>query len=213
MFRWFGARPLAAMEIPGLFRLLAEVCRRAGLSRLPGLYYIAAPSTMNAFACGGPHDAAIIVTEGLLRSMSVGEITGILAHEVAHIRNHDAWAMHKATMLMQIIEWTSAAGLASRQGRNDRNSLDRALTTLLTAAPALSRLLLLALSRIREFDADATALELTKNTEAMVAALAKLEHHHASAPVMTAFDNDPMRFLRSHPTTSARVEALLGFAC
>lgn len=212
MFRWFGARPLRPAEIPRLFHILAEVCRRARLSRLPELYYVAAPTAMNAYACGGPNHSAIIVTEGLLRGMSAEEITSILAHEVAHIRNRDAWAMNSAQVLNRAIEWTALAGLASLQMQRDGTG--RPLANLLSAAPALGRLLFLALSRIRELDADATALELTGDTHAMVAALRKMEQHHSRAPkaAVAAFDDDAMRFLRTHPATSQRVDTLLGLA-
>ena len=102
MHRWFGARLLSPAELPELFNLLANVCGRAGLSRLPDLYCLAAPGDMNAYALGGPEGAAIVLTEGLLRGMTRDEVAGILAHEVAHIRNNDAWTMG----------W--AAGTASR---------------------------------------------------------------------------------------------------
>jgi heat shock protein HtpX len=210
LFRQRGARLLHPSDMPDLFRVLAELCRRAQLSRLPDLYYVAAPAQMNAYACGGPDNAAIIVTEGLLRNMSLDEIAGILAHEIAHVRNHDAWAMDWAAALNRAIAWVSLAGLANWHPC----PATRPLVSLLNAAPAIGRLLFLALSRIRELDADATALELTGDTRAMVGALAKLEQHHTgSAMFMTAaFDQSPMRFLRSHPETSERVGTLLDLA-
>jgi heat shock protein HtpX len=214
MFRWFGARLLRPTELPELFCALAEVCRRARLFRLPDLYYVAAPAQMNAYACGSPEASAILVTEGLLQNMSLGEIAGILAHEVAHIRNQDAWAMDWAAALNRAIETISLAGLASLRMRREHASANRHLTSLLNAAPAIGRLLLLALSRVRELDADAMALELTGDTQAMVGALAKLEHHHTGSAMLSAsaFDSGPMRFLRSHPGTSERVVTLLHLA-
>jgi heat shock protein HtpX len=90
----------------------------------------------------------------------------------------------------------------------------RPLAMLLSAAPALGQLLGLALSRVRELDADATALELTGDSRALIAALDKLERHHTgSAPSRTsAFVHDPMHLLRSHPATSERVGTLLNLA-
>ena len=81
-------------------------------------------------------------------------------------------------------------------------------------APSIAQLLRLALSRTRELDADATALELTGDSRALIAALDKLERHHVGLPVLslTAREDDPMRLLRSHPATSERVGALLSFA-
>jgi heat shock protein HtpX len=214
MYRWFGARLLRPAELPGLFNILAHVCRRAGLCRLPDLYCLAAPNDMNAYALGGPQRGAIVLTEGLLRGMTPGEITGILAHEVAHIRNNDAWAMGWAGTLHRAIEWTSLTGLALLRAQNRGIAAERPLAALLSAAPAIGRLLGLALSRIRELDADATALELTGDLAALVAALGKLERHHGGARVLRAdaFEDDPMRLLRSHPAISERVGALHSLA-
>ena len=84
----------------------------------------------------------------------------------------------------------------------------------MSAAPVISQLLYLALSRIRELDADATALELTGDSQGLVAALDKLERHHTGSPVLlaSAVENDPVRLLRSHPATSERVGTLLSLA-
>jgi heat shock protein HtpX len=213
MYRWFGARLLQPAEMPGLFHILAAVCRRAGLARLPDLYHLAAPSSMNAYALGGPDNAAIVVTEGLLRGMTADEVAGILAHEVAHIRNNDAWAMNWACALHRAIEWIASTGLALAHTR-DGIGPGRPLAALLAAAPALGQLLCLALSRTRELDADATALELTEDSYGLVAALDKLERHHTGAPTLAcgAYQNDTMRFLRSHPATAERVDNLISLA-
>src|SRR6266436_7453691 len=201
MYRWFGARLLRHAEMPGLFHILADVCSRARLSRLPDLYYLAAPSNMNAYALGGPDGAAIVLTEGLLRGMTPGEVAGILAHEVAHISNNDAWTMSWAAALHRSIEWTSLAGLALLRAQHGGMALRRSLAALLRAAPIIAQLLRLALSRTRELDADATAIELTGDSQALIAALNKLERHHAgfSAWPAAATENGPMRLLRSHP--------------
>jgi heat shock protein HtpX len=212
MHRWFGARSLRPDEAPGLFHLLADVCGRARLSRLPALYYLSAPAAMNAYALGGPEGSAIVLTEELLRGMTLGEVAGILAHEVAHITNNDAWAMNWAAALHRGIEWTSLTGLAVLRMR--AAPADHPLSALLHAAPAIGRLLCLALSRFRELDADATALELTEDSLGLVAALDKLERYHAGAPILRVAQREDgaTRFLRSHPATAERVGALLSLA-
>jgi len=168
---------------------------------------------MNAYALGGPEHSAIVLTEGLLRGMTREEIAGILAHEVAHIRNNDTWTMSWATALRRAIDWTSLAGLALLRTRHNHDAMraSRPLATLLSAAPTLGQLLGLALSRVRELDADATALELTGDSRALIAALGKLERHHTGSALMSvsALGHDPMRLLRSHPATSERVGTLL----
>jgi heat shock protein HtpX len=214
MHRWFGARKLSHNEMPGLFHILADVCRRARLFRLPDLYYIAAPADMNAYALGSPNGAAIVITEGLLRGMTPDEFTGILAHEVAHIRNNDAWAMGWVAALHRAIEWTSRSALALLRARGGGAAATTPLIALMSAAPAIAQLLGLALCRSRELDADATALELTEDLRALVAALDKLERHHAgpAALAAAAVADRSLHLLRSHPTTSERVDILLNLA-
>src|SRR6266478_5044691 len=214
IFRWFGARLLRPAELPGLYNILADVCSRARLSRLPDIYCLPAPDDMNAYALGGPEGAAIILTEGLLRRMTPDEITGILAHEVAHIRNNDIWTMSWAAALHRAIEWTSLTGLVLLRAQHSGMADNRPLAALLRAAPSIAPLLRLALSRTRELDADATALELTGDSQALIAALDKLERHHAGFPALpvAACEDGPMRLLRSHPATSERVGALLSLA-
>jgi heat shock protein HtpX len=214
MHRWFGARLLSPAEAPELFGILAGVCSRARLPRLPDLYCLAAPGDMNAYALGGPEGAAIVLTEGLLRGMTRDEVAGILAHEVAHIRNNDARTMNWADALRRAIDWTALAGLASLRTRGYPGAMtgSRPLAALLSAAPALGQLLGLALSRARELDADATALELTGDWRSLIDALSKLERHHGGFSDGSAFHDDPMRLLRSHPATSERVGTLLSLA-
>jgi heat shock protein HtpX len=215
MRRRFGARPLDPHAMPALFEILQDICRRAKLPRLPDLYFIAAPHSMNAYALGGPDASAITLTEGLLRGMTLSEIAGILAHEVAHIRNNDGWAMRWAVALHQAIARASLVGLMSlRMQTGSAMPPHGPLALLLGGAAAIGQLLCLALSRIRELDADAFALELIDDAQALVAALHKLERHHAGSPVVSAATEDSLLgFLRSHPETWERIGNLLSFAC
>ena len=86
---------------------------------------------MNAYALGGPEGAAIILTEGLIRRMTRDEVAGILAHEVAHIRNNDAWTMSWAAALHRSIEWTSSTGLALLRAQHSGAQDSRPLAALL----------------------------------------------------------------------------------
>jgi heat shock protein HtpX len=212
MYRWFGARQLRPMDMPGLFKILGEVCSRARLARLPDLYCVAR-GDMNAYALGHSEGSAVVLTEGLLRGMTRDEIAGILAHEVAHICNNDAWAMGWVAALHRAIEWTSSSGLASLQTQNGSKTAGP-LLALLSAAPALGYLLGMALSRIRELDADATALEFTGDSQGLIAALDKLERHHngASVPAFASCEDGSTRLLRSHPATAERVGSLRAFS-
>ncbi len=210
MQRWFGARPLRPADMPALFNILTDICRRAGLRRLPELYWLAAPGSMNAYALGDQGGSAIALTEGLLRGMSLDEIAGILAHEVAHIRNNDASTMAWAAALHRAITLTSLIGLTP--ALHHAASASAPFAKLLASAPVISELLCRALSRVRELDADAAALDLTDNSHAFVAALNKLERHHAGPIPMAAHEDEVIRLMRSHPPTSERVSTLLRLA-
>jgi heat shock protein HtpX len=211
--RQFGARLLHPAEMPALFAILRGLCRRANLPKMPDLYSIAVPGSMNAYALGGPEHSAIMLTEGLLSGMTYEEIAGLLAHEVAHIRNNDDWAMRCAMRLDRAIALTSLAASMSLHGRPASES-GRLAGTLLTIAWVISHLLRLTLSRIREFDADATALEFIDDPQTLITALNKLERHHSGPPIMAASSPQDaiLRFLHSHPPTSERVAILARLA-
>jgi heat shock protein HtpX len=200
--------------MPMLFAILDEVCRRAGLSRRPDLYYLSTPENMNAYAVGGADRSAIILAEGLLRGMTLDETAGILAHEIAHIRNDDAWVMTWAAAMCRAIAQSSLVGLLTSRPHGRHVPAGAQLGALLSAAPAVGELLWLALSRIRESDADAVALELVDDPSALIAALTKLERHHArgQADALPPPPDGWWRYLRSHPATSERVDVLMQLA-
>jgi heat shock protein HtpX len=211
----FGARLLHPSEMPALFQMVEAICRRARLPRLPDLYLLPDRSSMNAYALGGPEHSAITLTEGLLTGMTRAEIAAILAHEIAHIRNDDGWAMSLATGLHRAIAVSSITGLMSLPSAPMGFAHSHSpLAMVLHAAPALGELLYLALSRIRELDADALALELTDDPTALATALEKLERHHSRAHEMPvpAVDDSLSSYLRSHPATWQRVSILNALA-
>ena len=117
-----------------------------------------------------------------------------------------------AAALQRAISLTSLVGLAALHGRQGATAAP--VAALLANAPAIGQLLCLALTRIRELDADAVALELIDDSRALVAALDKLELHHTGAGVapMLVHEEGPARYLRSHPATSERVGTLMRLA-
>jgi heat shock protein HtpX len=211
MGRRFGAKLLSPAEMPALFARLHDISRRARLHRAPDLYYLPAPNSMNAYAFGGPRRSAIVLTHGLLHRMTGDEVAGILAHEVAHISNNDRFAMDWATSLQRAVAITALAGLSGRWTERNGNA---ALATFLRCAPSIGQLLYLALSRSRELDADARALDLIDRPHALVIALNKLEHFHANGQLipMQAMEDSVARLLRSHPATWERVGLLVQLA-
>jgi heat shock protein HtpX len=211
MARRFGAKLLNQADLPAIFARLHDICRRAQLARVPDLYYLPAPDSMNAYALGGPQRSAIVLTDGMLHRMSEDEVAGILAHEVAHISNNDRFAMDWATSLQRAVAITALAGLSAK--RNDTLA-NAALAAFLRSAPSIGQLLYLALSRSRELDADARALDLIDRPQALASALNKLEHFHTmlQAFPLQAVEDRIGRWLRSHPTTWERVGLLAQFA-
>ncbi len=220
------ARPLAPGELPWLEQSTAKLAARAGLP-MPRLYVIES-STPNAFATGrSPSKAAVAVTTGLLRLLGRRELEGVLAHELAHVKNRDTLIMTVAATLAglishaaQMVFWFGGALLSNRSD-DDEGPGPLASLGLLIVAPLTATLLQLAISRSREFDADAAAAELTGDPEALASALSRLEQGNRMIPL----DHSPatahlfivnplsgrgiMNLFMTHPPIEARVERLL----
>jgi heat shock protein HtpX len=216
VMRLFRAVPIDPRGAPQLYDIRDWLAGRAGLPAAPDLYVI--PSlALNAFSVGRPHRSAIAVTEGLLRKLELRELTAVMAHELAHIKNDDLGTLGFADMMtrvMQLLSWV-AIGLAIAQVPSlfagDFRGPWLAIV-LLYLAPTLSSLLQLALSRTREYDADLDGVVLTGDPEALAAALAKIEHYQGTAledllPPGTRRVPAPS-ILRSHPKTEARLQKL-----
>ena len=197
--------------------ILDELSRRAELQTRPELYLIPS-ATLNAFATGTPRRAAIGVTEGLLRTLSLREIAGVLAHEVSHINNNDLRLMNLAdimTRFVQILSYTALVLVVfNLLGMLTGDAPFSWLAILvLYFAPALSSLLQLGLSRAREFDADLEAAELTGDPLGLASALSRLERYQGQFwedlvyPVPTRRVPQPS-LLRTHPPTEERIGRL-----
>jgi heat shock protein HtpX len=207
LLRRLGARRLGPLDMPPLWPLLDAIARRAGLPCTPELYCIPS-ATPNAFALGARDDAIVAVTDGLLRHLTFDELAGILAHEVAHIRNSDTATMAMAHGLTTATELMALIGLMLLRLEAPNRARHAAEAGLLLAlAPALSRLLQLALSRQRELDADLDAIELSGSAVGLMRALQKLEHHHGGSASGASVDATGT-LLRSHPETPARLRSL-----
>jgi heat shock protein HtpX len=207
--RALGGRPLRCTEAPELYAILLNICVRAGMVRLPELFLLPVAG-MNAYALGGPDNACISVTEGLLHGLSHEEIAGIFAHEVGHILHHDTGAMNWAAAIEGEITHSALRGIAGLTARGRDETLVAPLAMLLAAAPALARLLFLALSRVRELAADAMALDLIDHPRALAAALCKLEYFHTGLSPFHAHvrEHADSRSWRSHPGTWERLSHL-----
>jgi heat shock protein HtpX len=217
--RLFRARPLAAWEAPALEQLIEELACRAGLRQPPRLYYL--PSdVINAFTAGTPKSAAIALSDGLIRRLDWRELSGVLAHELMHL-------VHQDTRLMAFADLTSRlTGFLSLIGQIlllinlpllilGQATLPWGPILLMIAAPTLSTLVQLALSRSREYAADLGAVALTGDPLGLASALNKLEwsHHGLWGRLFHPMPRIPdPSILRSHPPTKERVRRLMQLA-
>ena len=181
------ARPLAEAEAPDLHAMVAELSQRAGIPA-PRLYLI--PSDQpNAFATGrSPARSTVAVTEGLLERMLPEQIRGVLAHELAHIRNRDVLVSSLAAMIAgaisaiaTVLQFTFLFGGADDEDSGPLGWLGALATVLL--APLAAMLLQLAVSRQREYLADATAARLIGNGRPLADALESLERGTQAEPM------------------------------
>ncbi len=212
----YRARALGPREAPELYALVSELARRAGLTRIPRLYYL--PSqVMNAFATGSPEDSSVAVSDGLLRALTSRELAGVLAHEVSHIANSDLQVMAFADMVSRIAGLLSLAGQVLLVLSLPLVALGGVgapwlAIMVLLLAPTLSALVQLALSRNREYDADLGAAELTGDPAGLASALDKLER--AGGRLWERIWLPDRRvpepsLLRTHPETRERIARLL----
>lgn len=212
---FYRARPLSPGDIPELHDVLARLSARAELPAPPRLYYV--PSAMtNAFAVGQPREAAIALTDGMLRALSLREIAAVMAHEVSHIANNDLWLMNLADSMSRLTTILSYIGIFLL-AMNLPLILSGAVVVpwlligLLMLAPTLLSLMQLALSRAREYDADLEAARLSGDPQALASALAKLERSQGGLwenfmPPGRGLPEPSL--LRSHPPTRERIRRL-----
>lgn len=211
-----GAVPLGPWDRPGLQEMVARLARRAGVPS-PRLYWVPTPEA-NAFTVGAAADGgAIAVSEGALALLRPAELEGILAHEVAHLRNGDTAMLrlagttsHVMTLLLIVSMWL-ALPVVFVGGLSTDSLLS--IAALAIGAPAAVTLLVAALSRTRELAADAVAATLTGDPLALAAALGKMERQHKRwfGPLLLGRPEVP-ELLRSHPATETRVERLRAMA-
>lgn len=224
-----GARPVDKRDAPELYRLLENVSIAAGLEATPALRIVDDPAP-NAFAAGrDPKHAFVAVTTGLVELMGRRELEGVLAHEVAHIRNRDVRLMSLVALLVGVIALVSDILLRlafyGGGGRRGGNPLIAALAfASLVIAPIAAVLVQLAVSRRREYLADASAAEITGDAEGMALALRKLmldqrEIRNASRATAHLYIESPLRqasgaraslrtLFDTHPPLEARIRAL-----
>ena len=221
----YNAQPVTAAEAPALYRIVQKLSARANIP-MPGVYIVPSP-TANAFATGrDPEHAAVAVTAGILDILPEDELEGVIAHELTHIINRDTLTQAVAatvagavSFLAQMLSYSLWFGGGSRDNQRGGNPLGVLATVIF--APMAATVIQLAISRTREFSADAGAAKLTGNPRALARALQRLESTARQMPLNANPAFEPLLIIHpisgqflgnlfsSHPATEARVEALL----
>ncbi|ULK96107.1 M48 family metallopeptidase [Bradyrhizobium sp. I71] len=239
-----GGHDVTRQEEPRLYNLLENLCISRGIT-MPKLKIMESPA-LNAFATGlNPRQYSITVTTGLLAALNDKEIEAVLGHELTHIKNGDVQLMVVAVIIAGVVgffgelffrlftnfNWSSG-GSGSSSSRSSSSSSDSKSSgggaviviiiaiVLIVVAWLLSQVVKLALSRSREFLADAGSVELTKDPDAMISALRKIEGRGelpgATSAVMELCVDNPREgfadLFATHPSVQSRVDALVKFA-
>jgi heat shock protein HtpX len=227
-----GGREVTRAEEPRLYNILENLCISRGIT-MPKLKVMESDA-LNAFATGmSDKQYSITVTTGLIKRLNDAEIEGVLGHELTHIRNGDVRMMVIAVIIAGVVSFFAELvfrlwfynGFSFRSRSDDRRGGGAAFAILIAVAIIavayfLSFVIRLALSRSREFLADAGSVELTKNPDAMISALRKIEGRGelpgaTSAVMEMCLDNPRQGFgelFDTHPSVDSRVAALVKFA-
>jgi heat shock protein HtpX len=177
--RMSGAHEVTMQQEPRLHSLIEEVAAQAGMPK-PKVYLME-NDTPNAFATGrSPKHAAVAVTTGIMRLLDERELRGVVGHELSHVRNRDilintivATVAGAITMIAWMLQWTLIFGGGRRDSRNNPLGMIALLATIILA-PLAATLIRLAISRSREYEADASGARLVHDPEALASALEKL---------------------------------------
>lgn len=196
-----------------LYRMLEELAEKAGLEKMPRLFLDQRPS-INAYTLEDKQRAAIVLSEDLLYNLSPREIKGVLAHEIAHLRNRDIGIMVFSDQVRRLTGYMAIAGqlllliylpLMLINGV----SVPWAALLVMIAAPTLSSLIQVALSRNREFKADMDAADISEDAAGLASALRKINAHTSFWQKLYApYLREIPELLRTHPDTAARIERL-----
>ena len=224
-----GAREVDEQTAPDLYHVVEDMAMVAQIP-MPRVFIIE-DSSLNAFATGSnPQNAAVAATSGLLAIMNREELEAVMGHEVSHIRNYDIRISTIAVSLASAITLLSSMagrmmwwGGAGRRRSDNGNGLEIIMLVIsllaIVLAPLAATLVQLAISRQREFLADASSVELTRNPQGMINALRKLDnsepmHHHVDDASSALYINDPkkggglQKLFYTHPPISERIERL-----
>jgi heat shock protein HtpX len=223
VLRMHGAREVDRQSAPEFYGIVEELSQRAGLP-MPKLYIMDNPQP-NAFATGrNPQNAAVAATTGLLQILDRNEVAGVMAHELAHVKNRDTLVMTMTATIAGAISMLANFGMFFGGGGRDRNPLGAiGMILMMILAPLAAMLVQMAISRTREYGADRGGAEISGQPMALASALAKIsgaahriENPSAEANPATAhmFIINPLSGQRmdglfsTHPDPRNRIDAL-----
>ncbi len=233
VLKMYGAREIQYNDHPRFYNLVQRLAVNAGLP-MPKLYVIPT-ETPNAFATGrNPEHAAVAATEGILSRLTEDELEGVMAHELAHVKNRDilissvvATFAGAISYIASMAQWAAIFGGFNRNSDEEENGGGSNIFSFLimaVLAPIIATMIQLAISRSREFLADRTGAEISRRPMQLAQALIKLEKSNLMLPMegnkATAhlFIVSPLTggglvgLFRTHPTTEERVEKLKAYA-
>lgn len=222
----YGAREVGPQEAPELYRMVETLAQNADLP-MPKVCIIDS-NVPNAFATGrNPDHAAVAVTTGIMRALNYNELSGVIGHELSHVKNRDILISTIAATFATVISWVAnMAQWAAIFGRSDDDEHGGILGTLVTVivAPFAAMLIQMAISRSREYEADKSGGEICGNPNYLADALLKIESFAMSIPPMEQatpatshlFIINPLKnsgralmsLFSTHPQTEERVARL-----
>ncbi|HVP52554.1 MAG TPA: zinc metalloprotease HtpX [Terriglobales bacterium] len=224
----YHAQPVTREQLPRVYEVVERITQRQGLP-MPKIYVIPTESP-NAFATGrNPSHASVAVTQGILNLLDDEELEGVLAHELGHVRNRDilissiaATLAGAITILARMAYWGALFGGLGGRDREDRGGGGIGALFMLILAPIAAMLIQLAVSRSREYAADATGAHFTGNPYALARALQKIDAYSKRIPMVASpssahlFIVQPLlgmnlaSLFSTHPPVRKRIERLTG---
>jgi len=217
----YRAQPVTREQLPRVYNVVERMTQRIGLP-MPKIYLIPMDSP-NAFATGrNPSHASVAVTQGILNLLNDEELEGVLAHELGHVNNRDILISSVAATIAGAITYLSRFAFFFGGDREERRGGGLGAILMLILAPIAAMLIQLAVSRSREYQADATGAHFTGNPYALARALAKLDAYSRRVPMLATpstahlFIIQPLlgmnfgSLFSTHPPTAKRIERLTG---
>ena len=209
VLRMHNTEPVTRASAPELHEMVGRLARNADLP-MPAVYLMRTPQP-NAFATGrNPENAAVAVTEGLLRTLERDELEGVIAHELAHIKNHDTLTMTVAATVAGAISMLAQFGMfTGGRGRDQGGAGVLGMLLAVIFAPMAAALIQMAISRTREYSADRDGAEISGDPMALARALRKIAGRAAQVEMPSAERNPASAALFIiNPLSGARMDAL-----